>query len=124
MQSRDCSFCGKPAEPPLTIGRSGQPDELASLADSLGLRVESQDLPVEPEFVFCLDCLDRLHEEEAAFKEIDEGMQAGTICHLCFEELNPPDETTTWSFEGRRPLRLCSKCKDKVKRCRQQRGQQ
>jgi len=59
MRSRDCSECGKPAEPPLTIGRFRLPDELASLGQ-----------PVESEFVICRDCLDRLHEEEDRGREI------------------------------------------------------
>lgn len=76
-QSRDCSECRKPAEPPLVIGRLRLPDELARFVDA-------ESLPFESTFVLCLDCIDRRHEEKEALKEIKKTERAGTVCSFCY----------------------------------------
>jgi hypothetical protein len=117
MRVRKCSECGRPAEPPFTIWRSRLPDELIPYA-------EAQGLPDEREFVFCEECLDRFQEEEQLVKEQEEGYRAGTICGLCSEELDPPGGTTAWSFDRKRLIRLCPKCKATVEQWRKERGQE
>lgn len=105
MRSRDCSECGKPAEPPLVIGRSRIPEELASEAERLGL-------PMEREFVLCTECLAGKNAEEEYSQELDEKTRSGTICYMCHDELDPPGGTTVWSFDRTQVKRFCLKCKE------------
>ena len=101
MQPRDCSNCGKPAEPPFLLARFG--------------------VSAESERVFCRDCLDQLHKLEEAEKELEEEIRSGSICYLCYEELNPPGGTTI--SLGGTVRRVCPSCKDGIERLRKERGQ-
>ena len=106
MQARDCCNCGKPAEAPFTTARLRLlPPELMSEAESLGISLES-------DRVFCSDCLDELHEEEEADKQLEEAIRSGSCCYICCEELHPPGGTAI-------PLngtlrRVCLSCKSWV----------
>src|SRR5262249_32789191 len=95
MQPRDCSNCGKPAESPFIIARFG--------------------VSAKSERVFCRDCLDQLRKLEEAAKDLEEEIRSGSICYLCYEELNPPGGTTI--SLGGLVRRLCPSCKDGFERC-------
>ena len=84
MQARDCFNCGKPAEAPFAIARLRVlPPELVSVAESLGMLIES-------DRVFCSDCLDQLHEIEEAEKQLDKDIRSGSRCYIGCDELKPP----------------------------------
>ena len=106
MQARDCCHCGKPAEAPFAISRLRVlPPELVSVAESLGMSIES-------DRVFCSDCLDQLHEIEEAEKQLEEDIRSGSRCYICCDELKPPGGTAVPLKETLR--RLCPSCKDWV----------
>ena len=92
IQPRDCSNCGRPAEAPFIIAQFG--------------------VSAESERVFCRDCLDQLHKLEEAEKLLEEEIRSGSICYLCYEELNPPGGTTI--SLGGLVRRLCPSCKDGI----------
>ena len=107
MLARDCTNCGKPAEPPFAIVRLALPPELVSEAESVGISIDW-------DFVFCIDCLDEFYEEEATERRLEQDVRSGSRCYLCCEPLHPPGSTAV-RFGGTL-RRVCSSCKGLVER--------
>lgn len=115
MQSRTCSECKKPAEPPLDIYRSHLPDQVMQVAEEEGI-------PLESEYVFCIDCQARRSEEAEALKELEALIRNGSNCPMCHDELDPPGGYTVSTFDGTQLMRMCLRCKGTVERDRRERG--
>jgi hypothetical protein len=103
MQVKQCSECGRPADPPFTIVRFELPASLVGETDA------STKL-VERELVVCRDCNARVPEERAAAQEHIDGHV--WQCVLCRDDLDQPGGYAVPTFDGRGVLRLCGHCRD------------
>jgi hypothetical protein len=130
MQPKKCSYCDLLAEAPFTGGRSRLPEELADMAADQGV-------PMEREWLICVECLENLRSEKEYFQEIEPKIEDGTLCAMCHQEMDPPggyalksaaepeaDPPGGFDLMAGMPkmLRLCQRCHDNVVEDRRRRG--
>jgi len=108
MKHAICDVCRKVAEPP--VSSLHYPAELEAALEEEGINTERY---------ICQTCAEGAVAEQQAFKEeIEPGLRNGSLCALCWEELDPPGGRSVRSVDGTQMRRLCGSCYEQVKKCR------